>query len=405
MKINLPISVSILFIASIGGPAASAEDWPHWLGPTGNNIAPAGRGFETDLSKWKVAWKANVGRGYSSVAVANGRAFSVGHDGKSQEALSCFDATTGAPVWQYPYNAQLLPMMHPGGPNATPTILGNRVFIVSKDGQALCLSADKGEKVWQVNLPEVMGIKIPQWGFASSAVIDGNQILFSAGKVCALDVASGKTLWTSRSENLPGYTTPVVFMSGKGKVIAALDAKGISILSAKDGSEIVRHPFSAMFDMVATTPLVTGDGRRIFISSNTGAEMLDFDGEKISVVWSSKDIKNTMNDSVILNGALYGIDGRQEDAKSRMVSVNLADGKLNWARSDFGYGNTIGVGAMLLSLTEGGELVTIKPDAKNYQELSRLQILGKLCWTTPVYANDRIYTRNDKGDVICLSSK
>ncbi len=97
--ISPPPIVSILITFSLLG-AAKAEDWPHWLGPNGDNIAPAVGGFETDLGKWKVAWKANVGRGYSSVAVANGRAYTVGHDGKTQETLFCFDANSGKITWQ-----------------------------------------------------------------------------------------------------------------------------------------------------------------------------------------------------------------------------------------------------------------------------------------------------------------
>jgi outer membrane protein assembly factor BamB len=86
-----------------------------------------------------------------------------------------------------------------------------------------------------------------------------------------------------------------------------------------------------------------------------------------------------------------------------MVCINLEDGKVRWAKNDFGYGNTILVGATILALTENGELVAIKPSPESYNEISRQQILGKLCWTTPVYAGQRIYLRNDRGDVVCLA--
>jgi len=34
--------------------------------------------------------------------------------------------------------------------------------------------------------------------------------------------------------------------------------------------------------------------------------------------------------------------------------------------------------------------------------LSRIPVLDKKCWTNPVYANGRIYVRNDQGDTLCL---
>jgi len=35
-------------------------------------------------------------------------------------------------------------------------------------------------------------------------------------------------------------------------------------------------------------------------------------------------------------------------------------------------------------------------------EISRAQVTGPKCWTTPVLANGRIYCRNSRGDLTCL---
>jgi hypothetical protein len=60
------------------------------------------------------------------------------------------------------------------------------------------------------------------------------------------------------------------------------------------------------------------------------------------------------------------------------------------------------LGDTILALTENGELVSIKHSPASYQEQSRLQVLGRTCWTTPTYAGGRIYLRNDRGEVVCL---
>ena len=393
----------ILIGLALATTSLAANDWPNWLGPNKNNIAPAESPFDSDLNHWKVAWKGSVGRGYSSVIVAGNRAFTLGHDEKSKETVSCLDAASGNVLWKFAYGAQLLPRMHPGGPNASPTVIGDRVITVSKDGQVYCLSTDKGQKLWQANLSEIMSIKVPGWGFASSPVVSNGRILVSAGKVAVLDLQTGKPIWTSKEANKAGYTTPVLFERNGTEFIAALDAKGISILKANDGQEVARHPFKGQFDMVATTPTILHGGNRIFISSNSDAEMLIFDGQSLSRSWANKDIKNTMNNCVVFDGVLYGIDGKQKTPQCRLVSVNAENGKLNWAKAGFGYGNTIGIGRTLLALTENGELVSVNPEPGAYREISRQQVLGKLCWTTPVYANDRIYVRNDRGDVVCLA--
>jgi outer membrane protein assembly factor BamB len=378
-----------------------ATDWPHWLGPDRNNQV-SGEGFEPDLNQWKTAWKTEVGHGYASVIVAGGRAFTLGHDGKAGETVYCFDARTGEPRWKFSYPAELMPRMHPGGPNASPSALGNRVITVGKDGQMFCLSADRGEKLWAANLAEVLSVSVPQWGFGGSPVIHRGRILASAGKVAALDLESGKPVWVSKEAYHPGYTTPVVFEHGGREFVAALGGRELIVFVFEDGSEVARHPFKAQFDVTGSTPFILAQGNRIFLSGNSSSELLSFDGKEIKSVWTSTDLKNALNNSVIVDGIAYGIDGRQQTPSARLVALNIEDGTVRWAKENFGYGTTIGVGDTILALTENGELVSIKQSPASYQEQSRLQVLGRTCWTTPTYAGGRIYLRNDRGEVVCL---
>ncbi len=246
----------------------------------------------------------------------------------------------------------------------------------------------------------ISGLTLRQWGFASSPAVDGQRVLLAAGRVVALELATGKPVWQS-AEQHPGYATAVPFRRGDRAFVAALDGKGLSVLAAEDGKEVVRRPFKAMFDVTATTPYVIEDGRKLFISGNTSAELLEFDGTSLNPVWTSTDVKTALNNAVLADGSVYAIDGRQ-GTSARLVSVRLADGKVNWAQAGFGYGTLIGVGTNLLALTEGGELVAAKAAPDAYQELGRQQVLAKTCWTTPVFAGERIYVRNDRGEVVCL---
>lgn len=404
MKLTRPLLLASLAISVLIAAPLWASDWPRWLGPNGDNIAPEGENFETDLTKWKVAWKADVGLGYSSISVLGDHAYTMGHDGKGKETVYCLNASTGAEIWKHSYDAPLMAHLHTGGPNATPTTVGTKVITLGKAGQVICFTAEKGEVVWKANLLELFGIKMPEWGFASSPFVDGNQVVFCGGKACALDLESGKTLWISKTAYLPaGYATAPVFeLEGGSKFVAALDGKGFSILSAKDGVEVARHPFKALFNMNATTPFILSHGKRIFISNTVTSDMLGFDGEKLTPMWSVKELRNVMNNSVIQGGAIYGVSGEQQQATDSLVSLNEADGKENWSQQAVGYGNTIGIGKTLLILTEKGMLITVKADPAKYTEISRRQILDNVCWTTPTYANGKIYLRNDHGNLVVL---
>lgn len=403
MKPKLLFIGALVTAVTFSTTSSFALDWPHWLGPQGNNMT-TDPGFKPDLSEYTTAWEKKIGHGYSSVTVANGRAYGLGHDGKAGETVYCFDAATGEELWKFPYPAELLPRMHPGGPNASATVVGDRVLTLSKDGQLFCLSADKGEKQWEITLPKAMGIEVPNWGFGSSPVVVGEQVLVSAGKVIALELATGKQVWLSNAEHPAAYATPVPFESGGKKLIAAMDGEGLAVVNANDGTEVAHHPFKAQFDLLAPTPTVLDGGAKIFISANASSELVTFDGKSLNSVWATKELKNSLNNSVVVNGVIYGIDGPQGKSTCRLVAMNLADGKILWTKDNFGYGTTIGVDDSLLALTENGELIAAKISPTGYQELGRQQVLGKTCWTTPTVANGRIYVRNDQGTLLCLSA-
>ena len=210
------ILCALLLIASV---TSVASDWPHWLGPNSNNTVTPEANFNPDLNAWKVLWKAELGKGYSAVAVSGDHAYSLGHDGTANETVYCFDAETGKELWKHTYPAKLMPDLHTGGPNATPTIVGDKVITIGKDGQVFCLSADKGAVVWNANLLEILGVKVPRWGFASSAVIDGTQILLCSGKALAASTWRPASLCGHpQTHYFPqGYTAAPVFELGGAK--------------------------------------------------------------------------------------------------------------------------------------------------------------------------------------------
>ena len=79
----------------------------------------------------KELWKAEIGIGFASFTVADGRVFTSGHaDG--QDTVFCFDAATGKPVWKHSYKAELGDKYYEGGTSAGPVIEGDKAWHLSR---------------------------------------------------------------------------------------------------------------------------------------------------------------------------------------------------------------------------------------------------------------------------------
>ena len=381
----------------------AAGDWPHWLGPNGDNVVAAEENFDPDLKNWKIAWKKEVGLGYSTITTANGKAYTMGHDGNSTETILCFDPATGKKIWEFSYSGDLIPRMHVGGPNSSVTVSQDRAYAVSKDGQVFSLDANDGSKIWSVKLTKLLQMDVPRWGFGSSPVKYKGEILISAGKTAALDMETGKLRWKTDVEHTAGYGTPVVFTRNGKDYIATMDGHGLSILDASDGAEIARYNQRVKYDMNASTPAVFADGEQILYFTNSNSALLDFDGVTLSIAWQDRKLQNALSGSVLIDEAMYGVNGSYKNKKTSLYSRNLGDGKENWAVPSYGYATIIAVGNTLVILTEDGELVTASASDAEYRELSRKKLLEAICWTHPTYAYGKLYVRNEHGLLICLT--
>jgi outer membrane protein assembly factor BamB len=139
--------------------AVQAEDWPQWRGPNRDGVWKETGIMESfPAGGLKVAWRAPVGRGWSSPVVAQGRVYvtDVKLTGPTaKERVLCFDEANGKPLWIHQYAVDYPEWAFSpdgGGPRATPIIRDGRLFTLGALGHLCCLDAVKGEVVWEKNL-------------------------------------------------------------------------------------------------------------------------------------------------------------------------------------------------------------------------------------------------------------
>jgi len=399
MSFRSVVLVALLFLI---GPGARAEDWPNWRGPSRNGISA-----ESDWTAWgdggpKTAWRAQVGVGFSSIVVADGRVFTVGF-ADDADTVVCLDADSGKEIWKHTYPSELGDKFFEGGTTGTPTVDGDRVYFLSRWGDLFCFGSADGKVIWNTNIQKEHGLRLPAWGFGGAPLVHDNLLILSAGESgLALEKASGKLVWKSANKDA-GYTTPLPAKLGDQIVVLLASGQAYLAIDPKTGKEAWRHRWVTQFGVNAADPIVAGS--QVFISSGygKGCVLLELPAanEPPKEVWKSRVLRTQMNAAVLLDGHLYGVDGDTTE-KASLKCVELKSGDEKWVHPGFGSGTVIAAGGRLITLSGSGELSVAPATPEGFKPLARSQLLGGKCWTVPVLANSRLYCRNWKGQIVCV---
>jgi outer membrane protein assembly factor BamB len=392
-----------VFVASMAGPAAlRAADWPNWRGPDHNGVST-----ETGwLDHWptggpKVAWKAQVGIGFSGFCVAGGRVYTAGNADET-DTLFCFDAASGKLMWKYSYPAELGDKYFEGGPTATAAAEGGRVYFNSRWGDVFCFDAATGKVVWATQVQKESKFHVPDWGFAGSPLLYKNLVVLNMGEAgVALDKATGKIVWKSGRRDA-GYSTPLP-VPFNGRTIG-LWANGDAYLAVdlETGKELWRVRWLTQGGINVADPLVKGDKVMISSGYGKGSELLKMNASgNPTVVWKNRELSTHISPGVLLGHYVY-FDRGQASEGGPLACIDFDTGEQKWEYPHVGTGGLIAADGKLIAMTERGELLVGPASPDGFHPTAHAQVLGGKTWAPPVLANGRIYVRNAAGDVVCL---
>lgn len=386
------------YLLAAGTPGGTPDDWPQWGGPERTGVSREG-GWSAQ-GKAEPLWKVQLGIGYSSVAVAGGRLFTLSHDKElEQDIVHCLDAATGEERWAHAYPAKLMDLYHGGGTLTTPTVDGEHVYVSEREGKLFCFRAKDGEIVWEKDAAKEFELELPQWGFSASPLVRGEAVILNYGRVFAFDKRSGAALWKTKKGYGDAYSTPADLALGTKPVLAVFAGSGLVVLSPEDGSEHAFLPWKTQHDVNSMTPLAFGSS--VFISSgyDHGCALVDLSQPEPKVVWESKVMRNQMSGAVPWEGHLYGFDDKV------LKCIDL-EGKELWRSRGLGQGALSIADGRLIVISEDGELVVAEASSADFKELARTKVFdGGICWTVPVLANGVIYVRNHAGELAALDHR
>jgi outer membrane protein assembly factor BamB len=307
-------------------------------------------------------------------------------------------------LWKFTYPSQPYSVSNGpkglGGTSGSPTIEGDRVYFLSGDGCLYALQSQSGGVVWSNNLFANLGVTKPTWGFASSALVQGDLLVLDIGGAgTAVEKATGKVAWTS-DKGAPGYSTPVPWSFQGTPAVAILSSETAYGVESKTGKQLWSLPFKTTYPI--NIPDVVVSGNDFFLSSGLHAAVrARFDGAQVTQVWTNQSFCNHIASSVLVDGYLYGAAG-SVTGSATLQCLDFATGAQKWSFPGLGVGGFIVADHKLIVLSETGELLVGEVSPDGFAPISRAQILPATCWTPPTLANGRIYCRNNKGDLVCL---
>ncbi|MHC4517304.1 MAG: PQQ-binding-like beta-propeller repeat protein [Planctomycetota bacterium] len=418
MRAYNSITICVLFVlAAFMNVCAVADDWPNWRGPHYNGISSEPNWIgDWPACEPNLVWEQQVGTGFSSIVVADGRLYTMGNTEHLVEVVDetsrtgvvqrlqetdevfCLDPNTGEILWVHAYPSALTPHLYEGGPSATPTIADANVYTFSKKGIAYCLDANDGAMLWQSDLVADYGVRAPTYGFAGSPFVDANLVVYNAGTHgLALHVEDGTLAWETGTGRA-GYSTPVPFDWEGQRYLVLMGERTFAAVHAQTGEVLWEHRWVTQYNANIPDPIV--DSNLVFVSTgyNEGSALFDVATGQATELWFEKNMQTWLNTSVLWEGYLYGPNDRDKT----LTCMERDSGWIVWTQDGFGNGSVMLAGGKLIGLSEGGELCIVEASPAGYRELGRGRILTGRCWTVPVLANGKIYARNAGGHLVCV---
>jgi outer membrane protein assembly factor BamB len=417
-----------------------AEDWPEWRGTDRKGVWTETGIVDTFPSAGlKVLWRTPINAGFTGPAVANGRVFVTDYieakNPRGTERALALDERTGKILWAQEWPADYGGIMWPVGPRATPTVDGDRVYVLGVNGKLFCLKVSDGSIIWKKDFVADFGADTRTWafnfGFNGAPLVAGNYLICMVGgqpigKVIALDKFTGQVVWKALSSDTDlGAAQPMMISAGGVQQLIAWYPGAVASLSPETGKVYWEHPWRVGGSASAPTPVLNGP-YLLFTTFYDGSLMLSLDARKpgATEVWKGKSnnelqtdgLHSSLSTPAVVGDYIYGVCSygqfrclRLKTGERVWESQALTKERVRWATAQI-----VTHGDRLFINNDRGELIIVKPSPEGYQEISRTQLikptsppgnrrqLVNVNWSHPAYANKHIYARNDE-EIICAS--
>lgn len=383
-------------------PAAELPgEWPRFRGPDENGISTASiPSLDWNASPPELLWKIPIGPAWSSFSCRGNRLFTQEQRG-DREYVTCYDAASGELFWSHSDTDRFEEVVSGAGPRSTPSVEPGFVYAVGGRGLLTCLHESTGTVVWQRDFQNEFAASVPMWGFSGSPyLLDELVVIYVGGPehgLTAFNKQTGEVAWSFASTGM-NYTTVRSATFADQDCLLFCDGNGLHALNPADGSEIWSHKPDGFQGTPMVDPQITADGDLILaLGDGAGLTRLHVDRStesdptwQISEVWTSRFLRPSFNDSLILDDLIFGFN------QNIYSCIDATTGRRRWhgGRYKFGQAILLQQSRQVIVAAEDGFVALLQADADRLIEQGRVDVLNGKTWNHPIIANGCLYVRN-----------
>lgn len=363
--------------AERGGPA---EEWRQWRGPRRDGTVvgapwPAGLGED----RLRLRWRVPLGPSYSSPLLVGARVYTTETRDEREEVVTALDRRTGRRLWEARWPGALqVPFFAAANGSwirATPACDGESLYVAGMREVLVCLDAATGRERWRVDFPARYSTPLPEFGYVSSPLVDGEAVYTQAAAgAVRLQRRTGAVVWRTPLDagGMMGsaFSSPVLSELGGRRQLLVQAREKLVGLDPESGAVLWEHPIPSFRGMNILTPTIHQGA--IFTSAYGGRSLL-LEPRPAGTTWSvtrrwDNGAQGYMCSPVVIQGRAY-LHLRSQ----RFACIELATGKVLWTSSErFGKSmSLVAQGERILALDENGMLYLVRAQPE------RLEILGQ----------------------------
>ena len=293
-----------------------------------------------------------------------------------------------------------------------PVVADGKVFAMDSLASATAFDFKDGDRLWRVDLtPENSG----DGSFGGGLAYDEGKLYVTTNfaQLIALDPKTGDELWR---HTLPAPVRGGPTVRGGRILVVTVDNETLA-LSAEDGHPLWRHSGISEVAALVGAPSVAIDGNTV-LAPYTSGELFALRIENGTVEWSDvlASIKRTdqvaeLTDirglPVVDHGKVYAVGNSDV-----LAAIDLRTGRRIWDKEVGAVQTPWVAGEYVFLITNTPELACFETRAGHVKWVKPLQAwieekdkTGRISWTGPVLAGDRLIVVSSLGKMVSFSPK